>query len=669
MQKTLSRTILLSLGTVAAMSSSLSALTLGGSEVTFQPLSVTQQSDSKKIRSLSTQEESLLIKMEAPLSDGQKESLYRYGVEAIVYAGDLSYYLYGEAGAIDRAVASLSGIVGTAETKATYKASETLKKEEGGLQTFSSVEYLHLNILFLTEMETSEVETYFRDHGLDVEIEKVTPSLRSAVIYCPASQIERLTQLPLVQYVDKNHDMMSVSGVNTYGNYYTAKDLDAEPLWSGAYHLSGKGMKVGVVDGGRILASHREFTEDGQSRVFVKNDADISGHATHVAGTIGAAGKRADVRGMASGSRIYSYYFNDVNFADAALELYRNEGILISNHSYGYSERTALAEYDAYASRQDIAVANNPYINMFEAAGNDGGKEGYGTYGIIKGPGNSKNVFTIGALDQFSTNPASLSSCGPVKDGRIKPDLVARGVSVLSTYGNSDDSYQMMSGTSMATPAATGAATLVAEMFQKKTGSDIRHDILKSALINCAKDRGRKGPDYQTGFGMIDAKCSVDLVASLVTSAPRLYSGSVGHHGKEEIPFTLSAATTLKTTISWIDPEANPAAAKTLVNDIDMYIVDTRTGRVYHPYTLDKDDPTRLARSDRANHVDNIEQIEVANLPAGSYKLVIEGTLITTSSQEFAIASNQPIFSESHIGVLQPSDLKNFAKVMHNAIY
>lgn len=668
MQKTLSRTVFLSFASIIALTTSLSALTLGGSEVAFEPLSKLQQSDTK-VRSLSSQEKSLLIKMETPLSDAQKETLYKRGIEAIVYAGDLSYYLYGESGAVRQALTALEGIIGIAETKATYKSSETLKQEEGGLGTLASETYLHLNILFLREMDETEVEEYFEGHGLEIEIEKVTPQLRSAVVYCPASQIETLTELPLIQYVDKNHDMMSVSSVNKYGNYYTAKDLDVELLWSGAYHLSGKGMKVGVVDGGRILASHREFNENGQSRIVSRSSADISDHATHVAGTIGAAGKRSDVRGMASGSSIYSYYFNDTNFADAALKLYHEEGILLSNHSYGYSDRTALAEYDAYASEQDIAVKNNPYINMFEAAGNDGGKADYGTYGIIKGPGNSKNVFTIGALDRFSTNPASLSSCGPVKDGRIKPDLVARGEYVLSTYGASNDDYRMMSGTSMATPAATGAATLVAEMFQKKTGSDIRHDILKSALINCAKDRGRQGPDYQTGFGMIDAKCSVDLIGTLTTSAPKLYSGSISHHGKKEIPFTLSGTTTLKTTISWVDPEANPAASKTLVNDIDIRIVDTRTGRSYYPYTLDKDNPTALARQDRANHIDNIEQIEVANLPAGNYKLVIEGSLITTSSQEFAVASNQPIFAQSNIATLQPSNLKNFAKVMHNAIY
>ena len=56
-------------------------------------------------------------------------------------------------------------------------------------------------------------------------------------------------------------------------------------------------------------------------------------------------------------------------------------------------------------------------------------------------------------------------SCwGPTTDGRIKPDIVAGGVDVYSTYYDEEDAsntYESHEGTSMACPAATGAAVLL----------------------------------------------------------------------------------------------------------------------------------------------------------------------------------------------------------------
>jgi subtilisin family serine protease len=50
----------------------------------------------------------------------------------------------------------------------------------------------------------------------------------------------------------------------------------------------------------------------------------------------------------------------------------------------------------------------------------------------------------------------SFSGWGPVDDGRIKPDIVAKGYNVYSTNSTGDAAYTTMSGTSMATPTVTG---------------------------------------------------------------------------------------------------------------------------------------------------------------------------------------------------------------------
>ena len=74
-----------------------------------------------------------------------------------------------------------------------------------------------------------------------------------------------------------------------------------------------------------------------------------------------------------------------------------------------------------------------------------------------------------------------------------------------------------------------------------------------------------------------------------------------------------------------------------------------------------------------ANEVDNSEKIEVKNLPAGSYRLVVDASKIQTSTQNYALATTELMFlkSQSSINSVQKTKLEvnNFAKVMLESIY
>ncbi len=597
-----------------------------------------------------------LIKVDTPLSMEDKEKLYCNGIDHIVYAGNMSYYLYGDERDIEVLKERIKSIISIEDINSSRKVGSG-EGNNSLLQSLSSSGYEDVNILFLGEMSKDEIENYFAENGIDATLYSVSPELHSAKARVLGGEIEKISKLPLVQYIDKSHTLGTK-------NAKTAKYIGAPTLWGEGYNLHGEGMRVAVVDGGYVRKTHREFGD----RV-IDHGMGYADHATHVAGTIAAAGYNEKVKGIAYRAHIDSYSFEESAFADKVLAIYKSENILFSNHSYGYSEMTALGEYDSEAAKQDRAVYANPFLNIFEAAGNDGAEPGYPAYGKIKGPANSKNILTIGALNINSSGKATFSSNGPAKDGRVKPDLVVRGEGIYSTGSKSDDDYFWMNGTSMATPAATASGLLVAQAYKNVTGGyDIRHDILKSVLINSAIDKGRRGPDYDTGYGMIELKGAIDTIHSLKSTKPLVLVDSVINGEKKEYAFKVEQGGKFKATISWVDPAGDPATKSALVDDLDIYLVDSN-GKKYYPWTLNPTNPSALAKRDRENHIDNIEQIEVDHLGAGNYKLVVKGSRVIASYQDFAIASNISISKVSNIELLKPSRLQNFATVIKNSIF
>lgn len=111
---------------------------------------------------------------------------------------------------------------------------------------------------------------------------------------------------------------------------------------------------------------------------------------------------------------------------------------------------------------------------------------------------------------------ASFSSRGPVKLGDnnpAKPDVVAPGVGILSTYR--DGAYAMMTGTSMAAPHVAGLVALVISARPNLAGhvDEIEQIIQETAVRltideddeDCDPETNGSVPNYVFGWGRIDA--------------------------------------------------------------------------------------------------------------------------------------------------------------------
>ena len=419
------------------------------------------------------------------------------------------------------------------------------------------------------------------------------------------------------------------------------------------YNLSGSGIKVGIWDGGSVRNTHQEFTT---SRVVKKNaSAANDNHATHVAGTIGAAGRQANAKGMAPFAAIDSYDWNsdyaEMTAAGASSATDSGGKIPVSNHSYGYNATAAdMGRYERECNSVDALAAGLPYTLIFWAAGNE--QQDYGKpfagYQSVTFNGLAKNVLTVGAAndavasglrDVSKGTLASFSSMGPCDDGRIKPDIVANGVNIYSCVAANNTSYNgTYSGTSMATPNASGSAALLQELYKKNfSGQLMRASMLKALLIHTATDMGRPGPDYQYGWGYLDTKAAADVIEAhkVAPAAPKLIENSISATGQIRTnTFIWDGVSPIRATLAWTDPAgaaqtATNSRTRNLINDLYLKITAPDGTTTFLPYvmpfvgTWTTASMTADARTG-TNRVDNVERIDIpAPNQLGTYTLTV----------------------------------------------
>jgi len=454
--------------------------------------------------------------------------------------------------------------------------------------------------------------------------------------------------------------------------------------------------KIAIWDGGSVYKAHQEFT--GKT-ITIEDNAGIIDHATHVAGTMMAKGVYAPAKGMAfNAATLHSYYFdNDVSEMSAAASK-----LLLSNHSYGdeagwnFNDQanrwewyglpgdSVDYEFGFYGQRTqqwDQIAFNAPYYLIVESAGNAHaypgpavGDDYYGyqsvsnqtlvdkgprpagissnsAYDVISTTGNAKNILTVGAVNPLPNGPASsqdisiasFSSWGPTDDGRVKPDIVANGVNVLSCGSSSPDNYITLSGTSMSAPNVTGSLYLLQEYYAEKNGGNfMRAATLKGLACHTAFDAGTAGPDYVYGWGLLDMKKAAQAITDNGTKS--LLKESTLQQGQQQTYNVIASGDgPLMATISWTDPASTPTAdgvinsrVPKLVNDLDVRVSNGIT--TFYPWVLDPANPSAAAKTGD-NVLDNIEQVYIPNAVLGkTYTITVshKGALLA-GSQDYSL--------------------------------
>ncbi|HEX7254424.1 MAG TPA: S8 family serine peptidase [Gaiellaceae bacterium] len=362
--------------------------------------------------------------------------------------------------------------------------------------------------------------------------------LNALAVVLPAEAVARLEQVE------------GVAAVHRSSRYRAQLDrspsaIGAPALWGPGLPTAGQGMKIAIIDDG-VDHRHPFFDPAGYTMPpgFPKGQAayttakviaarafpppapraryaelplnpDESEHATHVAGIaagnngtqVTVGGGRVSLSGVAPRAHIGNYRVLTVPTAAnvgldgnspeiaAAIEAAVQDGMDVINLSIGEPEIAPSRDLVVRA----IEGASAAGVVSTISAGNDFG--GFGR-GSVSSPGSASSAITVGATT-VGRQMASFSSAGPTPLSlRLKPEVSAPGVNILSAAPAREGLWQLLSGTSMAAPHVAGAAALLLQRHPTWTPAQV-----KSALTTTGQTaREARGTASTTrgGGGFVD---------------------------------------------------------------------------------------------------------------------------------------------------------------------
>jgi len=288
-----------------------------------------------------------------------------------------------------------------------------------------------------------------------------------------------------------------------------------------------------------------------------------------------------------------------------------------------------------------------------------------GTYGQRWGSDYPANPIASDLTAGNQEQMAAFSSRGPTDDGRIKPDVVAPGTWILSTYSGMNQEgygdpvnpqnnayqsdgwgmpvnaqYKYFGGTSMSNPLAAGGAAVVRDYYQKAHNTIASSALTKATLINSAVDLldenndGTNDNDYaipnsHEGWGRINvAKATdgslkfVDQTAGVSTNGVATYQANV-----------TSSGAPLKVSVVWSDYTSTETATKNLVNDLDVTLTSP-SGVVYRGNVFSGGWSATGGSADRTN---NVENVYIQAAASGTWKIEVRGYNVPNGPQPFAL--------------------------------
>ena len=417
-----------------------------------------------------------------------------------------------------------------------------------------------------SEKEQQEVLSILQAENRSNQVTNIKTYWLSNAISCTANRdvIHLLSKHPDIQFISYDERIYMIPEGNQQYNNTRNEELyltdnipmvNADKVWEMGY--TGKGVIVAVIDSGvnynhADLKDHlwdggAEFPNHGYNVIDNNNDPmDKYGHGTHCAGTVCGDGTSGINTGIAPDATLMcikaidDYGSGTASSINAGMEFAVEHNADILSMSLGFPN----------SNTSNKTLLRNTCVNALElgviaavAVGNHGKNATpqmqVPNNVLIPGmcpppwlhtdqqvnPGGLSCVVAVGAID-FSENMYENGSLGPVTwtdteyndypynpaIGLIRPDICAPGVGIKSLGHDNNDSYNLKSGTSMATPCVAGVMALMLEKQNDLTPAEI------CMIIETTAKKLTETKSNLYGTGLINALDAISNIRTGVLS-------------------------------------------------------------------------------------------------------------------------------------------------------
>lgn len=590
----------------------------------------------------------VVLQFERILTPSDKQNLSTNKIEILEYLGDKSYSAMVS---IKSSNATQNNIVGIANFLPQFKINPSILEKSKTQKKITCLVSFHKGI------SKEEITAFFASKNLSV----LPNNWQKKGLYKVEMLADKLLAFASfygVQYISE------VSG-------NVPLDLDSKgsegasilnmPNTLGGKGLRGKDVMVGIGDNTSGI-----YHIDQSDRTINYNNGDKTSHGVFVHSIVGGDGIMDWAgQGIATEGTCISLYFDAVIFLKE--ELYKGFNMTLTNNSYAavVNNCSYSGTYDNISQNLDSLAfdANKEQLDVF-AVGNDGrlacGGYPAGFYNVCGGFQTAKNIIAVGATSRDLVLGAG-SSRGPLKDGRLKPEITAAGIDILGAIPN--NTYQINRGTSFAAPQVTGMLALLSERYkQLNSGANPKSDLLKAVVVNGSSDLGRPGPDFLYGFGFLNGVRSIDMIENNRYQRNIMSSGSAAQNFTITVP---SNTAQLKVMLYYHDPMASASASKQLVNDLDLTVAEPGGSVVHRPLVLDIT-PAGVANNatEGVDRLNNIEQVTINNPTAGNYTVSVSDFAIPEGPQEYVVVYD---FVPNSLKIMYP--IANAGVAANNDLY
>jgi len=365
---------------------------------------------------------------------------------------------------------------------------------------------------------------------LGIEIINESRWLNAVSVLCQKVSIESILKLSFVKKIEPvigykkpklvfGEEIEPNSRDYDYGNAQAQiEQINVHELHNAGY--TGENVRILIMDTGFDL-THNVFANINviDQWDFINDDNETANetssehsnnqdyHGTAVLSTI-AANTPGELMGVAFDAEFLlaktedapqEYQLEEDNYV-AGLEWGEANGADVVSTSLGYLDWYTYEDLDGNTAVTTNAVDIAVGLGMVcvTAAGNEGNDDWY----YIITPADADSVIAVGAVND-NGDIASFSSHGPTYDGRIKPEVCARGYQTWCINPNSTTTYTRMSGTSLACPLVGGATVLIRQAQPDWSAMQVREAIIMTASIS-------SNPDNTYGYGILNAAAAIE---------------------------------------------------------------------------------------------------------------------------------------------------------------